>query len=190
MLILDEPVQGVDVGAKADIFARLRQSAAEGAAVMVIDSDFENLAVLCDRVLVRRSGAVVEEFIGDRITAALMSAATFGVQDDTLQNQAIAAIADDAWTPVHYPGAITEPDTGELICRRRSRRNFLHRIRQHQRTSYRPAHRPARQRPQSPPRTVPRVALPSNYPPSTPNRSPTPTSPTGNTQSSDRCSPM
>ena len=30
-------------------------------------------------------------------------------------NRAIGAIADDAWTPVHYPGAVTDPDTGELI---------------------------------------------------------------------------
>jgi hypothetical protein len=30
-------------------------------------------------------------------------------------NAAIATIADDAWTPVHYPGAVTDPDTGELI---------------------------------------------------------------------------
>ena len=28
---------------------------------------------------------------------------------------AIAAIPEDAWTPVHYPGAVTDPDTGELI---------------------------------------------------------------------------
>ena len=30
-------------------------------------------------------------------------------------DRAIATIADDAWTPVHYPGAVTDPDTGELI---------------------------------------------------------------------------
>jgi hypothetical protein len=30
-------------------------------------------------------------------------------------NQAIDSIPDDAWTPVHYPGAVTDPDTGELI---------------------------------------------------------------------------
>ena len=29
---------------------------------------------------------------------------------------AIAAIPEDAWTPVHYPGAVHDPDTGELIC--------------------------------------------------------------------------
>lgn len=85
VLVLDEPVQGVDVGAKADIFTQLRHAVAQGLAVLVIDSDFENLALLCDRVLVLRSGAVVEELAGDRITAARMSAATFGVKDDTLQ---------------------------------------------------------------------------------------------------------
>ena len=29
--------------------------------------------------------------------------------------KAIAAIPDHAWTPVHYPGAVTDPDTGQLI---------------------------------------------------------------------------
>ena len=30
-------------------------------------------------------------------------------------NRAIGAIADDAWAPVHYPGAVVDPDTGQLI---------------------------------------------------------------------------
>lgn len=85
VLVLDEPVQGVDVGAKADIFARLRRTADEGSALVVIDSDFENLAGLCDRVLVLRGGAIVDKLAGERITAAGMSAATFGVDDDTVQ---------------------------------------------------------------------------------------------------------
>ncbi len=31
-------------------------------------------------------------------------------------NRAIATIAEDTWTPVHYPGCVVDPDTGELIC--------------------------------------------------------------------------
>lgn len=43
--------------------------------------------------------------------------ATFSLvlRTNTAITRAITAIADDAWTPVHYPGAVTDPDTGELI---------------------------------------------------------------------------
>jgi len=83
LLILDEPVQGIDVGAKADIFTRLRATADDGTAVLVIDSDFENLAELCDRVLVLRQGRIVGELSGARLTTDHMSKATFGVDDDS-----------------------------------------------------------------------------------------------------------
>ncbi|EON30318.1 TnpC protein, partial [Gordonia terrae C-6] len=55
-------------------------------------------------------------------TAAVMRtcqrlAATFSLvlRTNTAITRAITAIGDDAWTPVHYPGAVTDPDTGELI---------------------------------------------------------------------------
>ncbi|RFA06644.1 hypothetical protein B7R21_19210 [Subtercola boreus] len=83
LLILDEPVQGVDVGAKADIFALLREAAASGAAILVIDSDFDNLANLCDRVAILRNGQIVSELEGQRLTTENMSQATFGVDDET-----------------------------------------------------------------------------------------------------------
>jgi hypothetical protein len=56
-------------------------------------------------------------------------------------NAAIATIAADAWTPVHYPGAVVDPDTGELIWRRRGRRGGVHRVRLHQARGHREADR-------------------------------------------------
>lgn len=56
LLVLDEPTQGVDVGAKATIYAQLADAAAAGAAVLICSSDAEELASTCDRVLVLRDG--------------------------------------------------------------------------------------------------------------------------------------
>ena len=55
VIILDEPTVGVDVGARSEIYDLIRQRADEGAAVLMISSDFEELH-LCDRVIVVREG--------------------------------------------------------------------------------------------------------------------------------------
>ncbi|REK73520.1 sugar ABC transporter ATP-binding protein [Aeromicrobium endophyticum] len=60
LLILDEPTVGVDVGARAEIYGLIRSLADEGMSVLVISSDFEEFAI-CDRVLVMRSGRLVDD---------------------------------------------------------------------------------------------------------------------------------
>jgi ribose transport system ATP-binding protein len=57
LLILDEPTVGVDVGARGELYAIIRDLAEAGAAVIVISSDFEELAI-CERVAVMREGRV------------------------------------------------------------------------------------------------------------------------------------
>ncbi|HET9318004.1 MAG TPA: sugar ABC transporter ATP-binding protein [Vicinamibacteria bacterium] len=59
VLILDEPTQGVDVGAKAEIHARVAELAAQGLAVLVISSDVPELLTLADRVAVMCDGTIV-----------------------------------------------------------------------------------------------------------------------------------
>lgn len=67
VLLLDEPTQGVDVGAQAEIYELLMAAAESGAAIIVSSSDTKELAALCDRVLVMRDGRVVEQFDRDRL---------------------------------------------------------------------------------------------------------------------------
>ncbi len=81
VIILDEPVQGIDVGAKAQVFEHLRHAAAGGAAILVVDSDFDNLTELCSRILVMRHGKLVGEFSGEAISTAAITRATFGVSE-------------------------------------------------------------------------------------------------------------
>jgi ribose transport system ATP-binding protein len=69
LLLLDEPTQGVDVMSRADIYAVIRRTAASGCAVLVASSDLEELAALCDRVLVLHQGRVVTEADGEGLSA-------------------------------------------------------------------------------------------------------------------------
>jgi ribose transport system ATP-binding protein len=67
--VLDEPTQGVDVGAKASIYELLARSAADGTAIIMCSSDAEELAHVCDRVLVLRGGKVATELSGASLTS-------------------------------------------------------------------------------------------------------------------------
>jgi ribose transport system ATP-binding protein len=70
VLLLDEPTQGVDVGAKAGIYELIASSAAAGAGVLVCSSDAKELALICDRVLVMRDGRAVAEMRRSELSEA------------------------------------------------------------------------------------------------------------------------
>ncbi|MET0885093.1 MAG: ATP-binding cassette domain-containing protein, partial [Mycetocola sp.] len=81
LLIADQPTQGVDVGAKSEIYGQIRQVAAAGAGVLMLSSDNSELAGVCDRVVVMSRGRIVEELATDavqeaNITAAVLQAST------------------------------------------------------------------------------------------------------------------
>jgi ribose transport system ATP-binding protein len=61
VLLLDEPTRGVDVGARAEIYALIRRLAAEGTAIVVVSSEIEEVLGLSDRVLVISDGEVLAE---------------------------------------------------------------------------------------------------------------------------------
>jgi ribose transport system ATP-binding protein len=78
VLILDEPTQGVDVGAKADIHRLVDEAAEAGTAVLVASTDHEELVRLCHRVLVMRRGRIVDELSGSRLDPDAITAVTIG----------------------------------------------------------------------------------------------------------------
>ncbi|WNI21254.1 sugar ABC transporter ATP-binding protein [Streptomyces sp. ITFR-16] len=59
VLLLDEPTRGVDVGARAELYAVIRRLADEGLAVLLVSSEVPEVLGLADRVLVLREGSVV-----------------------------------------------------------------------------------------------------------------------------------
>ena len=68
LLVLDEPTQGVDVGARQALFAALDQASRQGAAVLCASTDYEQLAQICDRVLIFARGRIVRTLTGDEIS--------------------------------------------------------------------------------------------------------------------------
>jgi ribose transport system ATP-binding protein len=78
VLLLDEPTQGVDIGAKMELHRRILGTALGGATVIVSSLDIEELAALCHRVLVLRQGQLVAELTGPQVTFPSIVAATMG----------------------------------------------------------------------------------------------------------------
>jgi ribose transport system ATP-binding protein len=78
VLVLIEPTRGVDVGARQDIYKALRVLSAEGVAVLISTSDYEEAVQVADRVYVMSRGAIVGDLSGDAITTTRLLAAAGG----------------------------------------------------------------------------------------------------------------
>ncbi len=60
LILLDEPTRGVDVGAKFDIYRLIRKVAGQGASILMVSSELDELIALCDRIVVMRKGRTAE----------------------------------------------------------------------------------------------------------------------------------
>ncbi|HEY5332006.1 MAG TPA: sugar ABC transporter ATP-binding protein [Solirubrobacterales bacterium] len=78
VLLLDEPTQGVDVGAKAGIYDLIAEAASGGAGVLVASSDAKELALICDRVLILYDGELKAEVERPHLTEAQLVTAGLG----------------------------------------------------------------------------------------------------------------
>jgi len=70
LLVAEDPTAGVDVGAKADIYRLIARALEGGLAVVVVSTDFEEVAHICHRALVFSHGHIVAELEGDALTTA------------------------------------------------------------------------------------------------------------------------
>jgi ribose transport system ATP-binding protein len=76
LIVMDDPMRGVDVGTKADVYEMIRGEAAGGRTFLWYSTEAEEMT-LCDRVYVFRNGRIAAELAGDAITEERMLEASF-----------------------------------------------------------------------------------------------------------------
>jgi ribose transport system ATP-binding protein len=81
VLVLEEPTFGVDVGSKAQIYGLLRAALAEGLAVLLVSSDFEEVAGLSHRALVFDRGRIATELSRLDLSIARLTSAAAGAEE-------------------------------------------------------------------------------------------------------------
>ena len=87
LLILDNPTQGVDVGAKEEIYGIIHRLAKQGVAIIVLSSEAQEIIRVCDRTLVLFHGRHAGELKGDEMTEqSIMYLATGGNQNESVRN--------------------------------------------------------------------------------------------------------
>lgn len=108
MIIADEPTQGVDVGARAEIYQILRDIAKQGIPVIVASSDAKELEGLCDRVYVMSRGHIVETLEGSNITEERMVKAA-------VASTALIKQQESTQAPVKRGGAVRRFMKGDFV---------------------------------------------------------------------------
>lgn len=73
LILLDEPTQGVDIGAREQIYELIRAAAKQGSAVICASTDSSQLVSICHRVIVLRRGSIVAELEGENLTKSQIS---------------------------------------------------------------------------------------------------------------------
>ena len=96
VLLLDDPTRGVDVGAKAEMHAILRDLSKNGAVTLLCSTDLEELTQACDRVLVFFRGSVCAELSGEQLTENhLLEVMNTGLMNTGLMNTGRAPLVSD-----------------------------------------------------------------------------------------------
>jgi ribose transport system ATP-binding protein len=72
VLILNEPTRGMDVGAKREVLALVKELKAEGVAILLLSTEPETVLAEADRILVMSKGRITREFAGERVSKDLL----------------------------------------------------------------------------------------------------------------------
>jgi ribose transport system ATP-binding protein len=85
VIVLEDPTIGVDIGAKSEIYRMMAADCEAGTSYIVVSSDIEELAGVCDRVLAFSRGRIVAELAGDGLTVSALTHAVSGALDVPLE---------------------------------------------------------------------------------------------------------
>lgn len=85
VIIFDEPTRGVDVGARAEIYSKLREFAASGTGIIMISSDLPELIGMCDRILVMHHGRIKGEIQRGNFSEELIMRYAAGLSEGNIQ---------------------------------------------------------------------------------------------------------
>jgi rhamnose transport system ATP-binding protein len=88
VLILDEPTQGIDVGAKAEIYHLMERLAQKGTAILMISSDMNEILGMSDRIAVMAKGEIAGVLSREEATPHKVLELTLGLHSSSLQGQA------------------------------------------------------------------------------------------------------
>ena len=80
ILLLDEPTRGIDIGAKAEVFATVSKLADQGMSVIVVSSELEELLANCDRILVMARNQILGEMRASESSVERILAMIFEVE--------------------------------------------------------------------------------------------------------------
>ena len=83
ILVFDEPTRGIDVGAKAEIYALMRRLTGQGASILMISSDLPEALGMSDRLLVMRGGRIVGDLTREDATQERVAALILGESSGT-----------------------------------------------------------------------------------------------------------
>ncbi len=72
VLLLDEPTRGIDVGAKAEIYALMNKLVSTGIGIIMVSSELPELLAMCDRILVLQNGKLNGEFLQGQVTQEMI----------------------------------------------------------------------------------------------------------------------
>jgi ABC-type hemin transport system ATPase subunit len=99
LLIMDEPTQGIDIGAKHEVYNVINELTGSGISIILISSDFPELLAISDRVAVVRDGRIVEITEGQRMTEYQLIGMASGADGEDTENE--------------LPGVIRRPEENQ-----------------------------------------------------------------------------
>jgi ribose transport system ATP-binding protein len=83
LILLDEPTQGVDVGARRQVYEAIRRMTQAGASVLCASADYEQLTMVADRVIVFGRGRAIAELSGDEISKSSIAESCYRANESS-----------------------------------------------------------------------------------------------------------